>query len=205
MIHFTHKPKRLRPAQRRQKGIVLIITMVMLVIISLAAINAMRSSTTNEVVANNSRAQALAMQASEAGLRYCEDNVISQMKSLVAGTTPTVVVTIDPAPVPASDPYRWTDVPSNWDSTTATAVLVPLSVINATVTGSATALYRRQPECMAQYIDSGDNTKAVITARGFGPEVPAVTSGAARTPIGSEVWLQSSIQVSNTTTSPITP
>ena len=34
----------------------------------------------------------------------------------------------------------------------------------------------------------------VITARGFGPEVPAVDAARSR-PRGSEVWLQSTIEI----------
>jgi type IV pilus assembly protein PilX len=182
---------------RHQSGVVLIIAMMMLIIISLASVNAMRSATTNEVVANNARGQALAMQAAEAGLRYCETNVVTYLNAVVASGTATVtataVVAIAAAPV-APTPYLWETLDTNWDAAAAAPSLVPLSLINNSSTSVLTT-YQRQPECLAQYLDPGKNTKAVITARGFGPEVTAVTAGSSRKPVGTEVWLQSNIQI----------
>jgi hypothetical protein len=68
-------------------------------------------------------------------------------------------------------------------------------------TGMAMVTYRREPECMVEplpvMLSNGTvvNTSSfVITARGFGPEVAAADGSRSR-PVGSEVWLQSNIQL----------
>lgn len=186
--------------RQRQSGVVLIIAMLMLIVISIASVNAMRSSTTSEVIANNSRGKALAMQAAEAGLRHCEARAVNKLTAIAASLTPTETLVIDAAPA-SGVAYKWEDVSGNWDSASATMTVTPLTLLNAT----GTTFYKRAPECMVQYLESASTNKAVITARGFGPEVAAQVADTARRPLGSEVWLQSNIQVSSTVTSTITP
>jgi hypothetical protein len=47
---------------------------------------------------------------------------------------------------------------------------------------------------MAEYMDGGNAQKVVVTARGFGPEVSAPDPHRS-TPVGTEIWLQSFIQM----------
>ena len=71
---------------------------------------------------------------------------------------------------------------------------------NALVGGNGT--YKRPPECMIENIpiikagtSTVNNTASyVITARGFGPEVAAADASRTR-PMGSEVWLQSHLEL----------
>jgi hypothetical protein len=73
--------------------------------------------------------------------------------------------------------------------------LVPTAVLGGSTT------FKRTPECMVEHVTVANpsgppNTTStfVITARGFGPEVAAVDSTRSK-PIGSEVWLQSTISL----------
>ncbi|NJS35165.1 MAG: hypothetical protein HC765_00015 [Brachymonas sp.] len=181
----------------------MIITMVMLLLVSVASVSAIRGSESSEAVTNNSRTQQLAMQAAEAALLFCERQTRTYLEALVAttlfstATTPTVPFDIQDAPTPSSTlnyVYQWSNLSTVWDSTSSTVVtVVPLTVINTSTTNIFSA-YQRAPECVVQMYEPGANNRAVITARGFGPEV---VSGRGR-PNGSEVWLQSVIQVSVT-------
>jgi Tfp pilus assembly protein PilX len=187
----------------RQNGVVLIVTMIMLVLISIASASAIRGATSSEAVTNHSRTQQLAMQAAEAALLTCERQTTTYLQGVIAAsspsstaTTPTKPFDIQDAPTPSgsfSYTYRWQDVTNVWDSTNSAVVTVlPLSLVNASSTNIFSA-YRRPPECVVEMYEPGNNSRAVITARGFGPEVAANRGK----PIGSEVWLQSIVQVSS--------
>lgn len=95
---------------------------------------------------------------------------------------------------------------ATWDSTTTKTFVLPLSMVNNTST-TATATFKRPPECMVEALNLPSyptgtttlpfrgfvDTTFVVTARGFGPEVPAADSNRSR-PKGTEVWLQSTIE-----------
>lgn len=199
----------------RESGVVLIIALVMLAVMSLASVAAIRSSSSSEAATSSARTHGLAMQSAEAGLRYCERIVLAYMNSyaaaIKAGHTSTAAtltsgsgLIIDPAPTLPSGQqqlldtdYAWSNLSNNWDATNTIAGLniLPLSVVNSTDTSnSITAVFLRPPECRAQFLD-GTRLRAVITARGFGPEVSTVSNGSSKMPRGSEIWLQSLIQI----------
>jgi Tfp pilus assembly protein PilX len=187
----------------RQSGVVLIMTMIMLVLISVASASAIKGSSSSESVTNHSRTQQLAMQAAEAALLSCERQTITYLQGVIAAsapsstaTTPTQPFDIQAAPAPDSSfnyAHQWRDVTNVWDSSSSLVVTVlPLSLVNASTTNIFSA-YQRAPECVVEMYEPGNNNRAVITARGFGPEVAA---GRGK-PIGSEVWLQSIVQVAS--------
>jgi type IV pilus assembly protein PilX len=173
-----------------QDGVVLIIALILLVVISLLAITSLRGAGSAESIAGNVRTTELATQAAELALRHCEKSA----QLLTYPVTPIEPYTTD-FPITSIAPVGsslWKDMPT-WDSsTTNTATYVlPASVFPI----DAATGYKRPPECMIELVTGGmpDGTSDVgpsafvITARGFGPEVPA---GRGR-PTGSEVWLQS--------------
>lgn len=195
---------------------VLIVSLILLAIISLLAAFSIRNASSSEAVSGNVRTTQLATQAAEIALRYCEDVVVQTFSP-----SPIFVVTPPPLPLAYKSPAYWSEKDGsgnlkNWDTsaslgnsfltvptpqstpavTTATAfTTVPSSVVNGLVT------YKRPPECMIESMQvqnaSGtlDNTSTyLVTARGFGPEVAPVDSTRTR-PEGSEVWLQSTIQI----------
>lgn len=174
----------------RQSGVVLIISLIMLVVISILATLSIRNATSSEKVSSNVRTTELASQAAEIALRYCEEAVL-QIDSGVGSLTslPTV---LDYASPPA-----WQTI-TNWDGSTSTPFVIPEASVNQIDTE---VTFNRYPECLVERVQVVDSTGAVsttstytITARGFGPEVPAVTAARLR-PTGSEVWMQSTIEL----------
>lgn len=81
---------------------------------------------------------------------------------------------------------------ATWDSTTTKTFVLPLSMVG-------TATFKRPPECMVESLSGARPVKSpflgtfVVTARGFGPEVPAADNNRSR-PRGTEIWLQSTIE-----------
>ncbi len=145
-------------------------------LISLVAAVSARNAGNSEILANVTRTQALAMQAAEAGLRYCEKVLLGE----IAGPVPLA------APVGGAA-YAWSDL-ANWDGGTSGSNVTAVPFGDA---GSGEKAYlKRKPECMSQYQSVGTTATVVITARGFGPEV-AATDAARAAPQGTEIWLQS--------------
>ena len=163
-----------------QRGVVLIICLMFLLLISITAAVSVRGATSSEAVANNSRTQALAMQAAEAALGYCEKLFNEFAKNGIGQAPPA-------APVGGA-PYTWQTL-ANWDGagTQANVQVVPFG---DSASGEVKRYFRRSPECIAQYYMVGKTDTAVITARGFGPDVAEVNA-ARSAPKGAEVWLQS--------------
>lgn len=152
-------PLPLRPAQR---GIVLPLSLVILVMVTMMAIAAIRGVTTEERIAANLRASSVAFEQAELGLRHCE------------------------AIAWANDPSLSTRV---FDSTQTTgeAWRVAASWNDARVQSPPTSQYQFQqlavtpPRCMIEQVllrppvggspsfGAGTEPRAnVITARGFG-------------------------------------
>lgn len=189
-----------------QRGVVLIISLILLVVISLLAVTSMRNAGSSESVASNVRRTELATEAAEIALRFCEEHVVKVMStSPPPATTPTLPTTpATPIILAPTDPPKWQDksTSTGWDSKDSpAAVSAPLLDSKVNPAGIAKT-YQRPPECMIemQFPPGGISTNLtrtssfVITARGFGPEVLPADSARSR-PQGSEAWLQSHIQI----------
>lgn len=183
---WTHG--RSRPSA--QRGVVLIIALVMLVVVSLLTTLSIRSATSTEKVSGNVRTTELASQAAEIALRYCEDAVVQLVFGPV--TFPATPDILDYEATP-----RWRD-PANWDIAGTDAFIVPGTYVNQT---GSPVTFNRPPECMVERMPVVTTAGAisttstyVITARGFGPEVSAADAARSR-PEGSEVWMQSTIEL----------
>lgn len=158
-----------------QQGVTLLVVMVMLVVIGLVSVSAMRRATSADLVANNSRLEQLAKQSAEAGLRYCEAQLITPTK--------TLKIQDANATTPAWNTF------SNWQSG-GTATTIPEAYIKSTDT--AMTLPRQLPQCMAEYSPLG-NSVIIVTARGFSPDYTAKSNG--ETQSGSVIWLQSIVSL----------
>lgn len=191
----------------QQRGVVLIISLVLLVVISLLAVTSLRNVSSSESVASNVRTSELATQAAEIALRHCEDSVQQVVKSSCAPvitTTFTLAKILPYSAVPSWSLRNTANELINWDGVNSTETFVlPLSLVNQA--GMANTTYQRPPECMVEPLPmkvtdasgtSALNTTAafVITARGFGPEVAAADANRKR-PTGTEVWMQSHIEL----------
>lgn len=194
---MTHVSSRLSPLKknRSQQGVVLIIAMVMLIVVSIMAVTSMRNASSTEALAGNVRTTEMATQAADIALRHCEASVID-IVTVAGGGTSTYSTTITAANIlPAADPPNWQNTAA-WDTVNANVLVLPIALVGGGTT------YKRPPECMIENLpimpagSTTVNTTAsyVITARGFGPEVAAADGSRSR-PTGSEVWLQSHLEL----------
>lgn len=177
-----------------QHGVVLVMALIMLVIVSLLATLSIRNAISTESVSGSVRTSQLASQAAEIALRYCEEAVVQ----INAGT---VTLTTIPTIQNYVSPPLWKDM-TKWDGSSSVtanvAFVVPAASVNI-VGGAAT--YNRRPECLVERMPMvtsagviSTTSTYVITARGFGPEVAAADATRSR-PVGSEVWMQSTIEL----------
>ena len=191
----TRTPLAYAPRHQAERGIVLVIALILLVIISLLAVTSLRNAGSSESVAGNVRTTELATQAADIALRHCESSAIKITKLIAnasdtsaQATYPTTLVEANVQRVTTAD--QWKSV-SNWDSPTTAVFVLPSTLVGDTAT------YQRPPECMVESLTgvtpTGPPASFVITARGFGPEVAAGTGR----PAGTVVWLQSTIEIQN--------
>lgn len=182
---------------KKSSGVVLVMSLIMLIIISILAISTMRNSSNTETIVNSFRTGDLAKQAAEIALRHCEGSVVSII-TVANGGTSSFSTTFTASKIQnASSTPKWQDI-STWDNTTTPAevFVLPLALVNQ---ASLSATYKRAPECIVERVETviagttAVDTQKVftVTARGFGPEVAAGTGR----PLGSEVWLQSTIEL----------
>jgi type IV pilus assembly protein PilX len=186
---------------KKQRGVVLIVALILLVVISLLAVTSMRGASSAESIAGNVRTTELATQAAEIALRHCESSAVQLAKNTISTdaafySTDFPIASISPI---GSTPWEST---ATWDTATASStVTYALSLDRLNRPSPELATYKRPPECMVGLLSGGMPTGLasvtpsafVVTARGFGPEVPAATTRVR--PDGSEVWLQSTIEI----------
>jgi type IV pilus assembly protein PilX len=160
--------------RKSEHGVVLVITLITLLLIALLAASGMRNASSAEQVLGSVRTTVLAREAAEAALRFCEESVENGGGVPILNTGAT----------------EWTNIEA-WDGADSAVFVLPAAVLNET---ELTETYRRMPECLVELIPATTLTY-VITARGFGPEIQAVVAGESRRPDGTEVWLQSHIEL----------
>lgn len=170
-----------RPA-RTQRGVVLIMALIMLAIIAITSAQALKSITLGDQIGNNLRGQKLAQQVAEAGLRWCEMQVLQNNPALPV------------LPEPDDPTVEAWQVLANWNN----AVAVPAAVIANALGNQALP---QLPQCLAQLaplsnLGVADNNLAQaqvmarsvrVSIRGFSPDYVRVNNTGA----GSEVWIVS--------------
>jgi type IV pilus assembly protein PilX len=165
----------------RQRGVTLIIALVMLVVIGLASAAVMRSSLTADVVSNNARVHTLAQQAAQLALRFCETQVQRESKDWIGGFKIHDAST--------GDPY-WESFDS-WQGGSLKAITVPDAVLHS---GDSSFKPSTPPQCLAEWTNALPGVRTIIvTARGFSPDFDQNDEG--RQTAGSVVWLQSTLRV----------
>lgn len=174
---------------RRQRGVVLIVSLILLIVISLVAVMAIRASISGEQVSKALRTNAAAFQAAETALRFCEDQMLRNGKIVSGGVTTLP----HPYPTDGTAPALWS-VRANWALAAGKAVEIDAAAVN-----SANAAARSLPvlpRCMVEERrfprDEGARREAfLITAVGFSPDYRLGASGKPES--GGEVWLQSTL------------
>lgn len=172
-----------RPTQR---GVVLPIALIMLVIISFAGLLAARNSATFEQFSNNMRTNQVARVSAEDALRHCERIAID---SVDAGAAfPNEVLKIVAAEVTGDDVSAikagvW-NTPANWGS--ASGNLITFARAYDSDVQTTTAQRANDPSCIIQRMV---NDRFLITSRGLSADAQVNANGLLVE--GSEVWLQS--------------
>jgi Tfp pilus assembly protein PilX len=173
-----------RSLPRQQRGVTLIIALIVLLIIGLTSASVMRGALVSDQIANNTRTQVTAAQAADLALRYCE----SQLSAAGASANVTLV------PAPAAGASAAWESAANWftGSTLGASVKeVPASVMGS---GNSTVTYPTLPQCIIEQAPAALGANVyVVTARGFSPDYHANAS-TGRTDAGSAVWVQSTVK-----------
>lgn len=181
---FLWRPNTAR--RSAQRGVSLIIVMILLVVIGLTSASAIRNATSNERVTNNIRMQNLAQQYAEAALRYCEGQLQLEDSTRVATLRSANIVNVTYAATPAwNQTVTWVGT----GGASASRTSVPSTALSSTDSSFVPAVL---PQCVAerQALPDGSSFAFVVTARGFSPDYGADgTTGV--TQRGSVVWLQS--------------
>jgi Tfp pilus assembly protein PilX len=175
----------------RDRGISLVIVLILLVVIGLTAAAAMRGATSSQRVTNNVRMDNIAQQYAEAALRYCESEMqlpdANRVNSLKVAVIP--IVNIAGGATPAwENVVSWTGA-ANAGAAAATRTVLPSAQYSSGLSSYAPT---KAPECVAEIQTLGSPTTftvTVITARGFSTDYKFDSNGS--TTHGSVVWLQS--------------
>lgn len=195
------------PVRRDERGVVLVIALILLAVIGLSSAAAIRGSLFGDKVSGNLRASTTAMNAAELALRTCENAVRVGVWRLAlpagAPVPPPVWMPGQPQPgvdavriaAPVIDPQNWT-VAGNWvPPAVGWAYVLPAA---AMVNPNSGVQYPRRPECMVEgmtlLVRRGGNPNVrafLVTARGFSPDYQQ--DGAGNPTAGSVVRLQSQI------------
>jgi Tfp pilus assembly protein PilX len=164
-------------APRSQRGVSLIIAMLMLVIIGLVSAAVIRNATSADRAVTNNRVQTQASQFAQLALRFCEDQVqLSTSHNQVANFTVTT---------PPTGTTAWT-VKDNWFNAKITYTLTSSDI-------TSTVQPAHYPQCIAETAASPLSTYTV-TARGFSDDWAEDATSHATTK-GSVVWLQSTVHM----------
>jgi len=130
------RPTRGTPPRRSERGVVLIIALIVLVLITVVSVMAIRSTTTDERLASNSRDRDKAFQAAEAAVRACLQAFNT------GGTVPAGLVVLTPSA--SNQPPVW-DVIDNWNSNNS----YPVPALGTTDEAGLAAL----PRCMVEQLN----------------------------------------------------
>lgn len=133
---------------RNQRGVTLIITMLMLVLITIVGISTIRSSTTDEKMAGAMRDRDKAFQAAEAAVQLC----LNQIKNETYSGTPLT-------PAAATATSNW-EVAANWSNSNSTEM--PFDSMTLAEAGLAA-----WPRCMFESLGTGTGSYRV-TGRAVG-------------------------------------
>ena len=175
---------------RAQRGTVLAITLILLVILALLGTFAIRNANQSERIMNGVRTSNVAQQAAETGLRFCEQ--LATAPPAGSGTFQSVdaATYINATAVSNANEGDWTNT-NNWKSSNARLLSVPESFYNSGK--SAATKLTHEPQCIIQALQTRGGLKGyVITARGYANDA-VIDAASGQVKSGAEVWLQSTL------------
>jgi Tfp pilus assembly protein PilX len=178
---------------RRERGVVLVITLILIVILSLLGTFAIRNATQSERSINGIRSAEVAREAAETALRFCEQVAIfdgdgkDYTEYGTSGLRDKIIATTIGS---ESDPAAAWRTEANWTDS-SNAIQVPPDYFKKDTGG--TSPLTTAPRCLIQKIETTSTPKLtgyLITARGFANNAKYTpTTGKATQ--GAESWMQS--------------
>ena len=183
-----------------QRGTVLAITLILLVILSLLGTFAIRNANQSERIMNGVRTSNVAQQAAETGLRFCEQLATASPAGSGTFQSRDAATYINATAVSSANEGDWKNK-DNWKkSSNANLLSVPSSYYNSGSTGATELLHA--PQCLIQALETPGGLKGyVITARGYANDA-VIDASTGRVISGAEVWLQSTLTEAPTPPSP---
>lgn len=192
----------IRNTSTKSRGAALVVALLLLLVITISATVAMRSALFGDMISQNMRSQSLALQAAEAALRFCEQQV--------SISAPINVLDLNNPNPPINNEWETAE---NWaDSLIVNAV--PDAIVNTETPGAPGAVnYRVLPDCIVRRMtfseaytelpadalrpeDRGISSDYIfyfrITARGFSPDFRRDAEGNAVS--GAQITLQSTLR-----------
>ena len=145
------------PVASRQRGVVLPLALVILVMVTMIAVVAMRGVTTEERISANLRSSSVAFEQSELALRYCEQIAL-------AGGDPLLAARIDSTSVTG---LAWRD-PANWGTSSTKLQHPPTGQYSGLSAPGCLIEAVRAPLGRTETSTRVENAAYTITARGFG-------------------------------------
>jgi type IV pilus assembly protein PilX len=133
--------------RRQQKGVVLIISLVILVLVTLVGLSTIRTTTMEEKMAGNSRDRDKAFQAAEAAVQTCLAMLDSNPASYTAPKHTPAASTATPL---------W-EVETNWDSSSANTYAVDIGT---------DAKLAASPRCLVETLGGAGSYR--VTGRAVG-------------------------------------
>lgn len=175
----------LRSSSGPQRGLVLPMVLVLLLVLAFVGLFAAKRAATVEEVGNNARVNQVATQAAQSALNYCEAVVIDSQgdANQFDAVTRALVQSKTLLTGPEDTSGQWTQL-TNWADSSTVRITVPVADGQA-----ATAMTGAPaPHCIAEALQGG---QFLITARGL--SLGASFNNDGQLQGGSEVWLQSII------------
>ncbi|WP_138922462.1 hypothetical protein [Hylemonella gracilis] len=186
------------PWARRERGVTLLVVMVLLLILGVSAAAVLRDAVSAERFAHNLRQQQWAQQQAELALRHCEAE-LRKPDGSEAGLPPGVALR-DPALAETQLTRTAWEAPPAWRQGANWTGVAGLSTARVTLSQDQAGLPvqglkpGRLPECLVELQVLADGALVhVITARGFSPAYPVSSSMGpnAASAGGAVVWVQS--------------
>jgi len=181
----------------RERGVVLVITLILIVILTLLGTVALRNATQTERSINGVRTSQVAQEAAETALRFCEQIALFSEEGKpyeeygTTGLTGKVITTTITSEQDTNAAWR---TAANWVSTNV--IVVPdhyyKKYKSSALDTDATAL-TVAPRCMIQKVQSLNTpplTGYLITARGFANNAK-LEEDTGKVTFGAEAWMQS--------------
>jgi Tfp pilus assembly protein PilX len=182
---------------RRERGVVMVITLILIVILTLLGTFAIRNATQSERSINGIRSAEVAREAAETALRFCEQVAIfdgdgkDYAEYATSGLRDRIIGTTVASEADAAAAWR---IDSNW--TGVNAIEVPPAYFKKNTGGNADTdalQLTTPPRCLIQKIETTSTPKLtgyLITARGFANNA-AFDPSTGKSTKGAESWMQS--------------